>query len=55
MDGFLNWKLFKWIDYVGLDIYIIGCSGLFGLDEDIEKLWVIMKRDYEEIIGKSIE
>ena len=55
MDGSSNRKSFKRIDHAGPDIYIIGRSGLFGLDEDIEKSWAIMKRDYEETTGKSIE
>ena len=36
MDGSSNRKSFKRIDHAGPDIYIIGRSGLFGLDEDIE-------------------
>lgn len=54
MDGLLNRNLFKWIDVVGFDIYIVGRSGLFGLNEDIEKVWRMMSRDYEEMIGKKI-
>ena len=38
----------------GPDIYIVGRSGLFGLDEDIEKAWKMMSRDYEEMTGKKI-
>ncbi len=55
MDGSSNRKSFKRIDHAGPDIYIIGRSGLFGLDEDIEKSWAIMKRDYEETTGKKEE
>ncbi|MGO2786686.1 MAG: allulose-6-phosphate 3-epimerase, partial [Enterococcus faecalis] len=29
-------------------------SGLFGLNEDIEKAWRMMSRDYEEMTGKKI-
>lgn len=54
MDGSSNRKSFKQIDAADPDIYIIGRSGLFGLDEDIEKSWGIMNRDYEEMTGKVI-
>ena len=36
MDGSSNRKSFKRIDAAGPDIYIVGRSGLFGLDEKIE-------------------
>lgn len=54
MDGSSNRKSFKKIDEAGPDVYIIGRSGLFGLDEDIEKSWEIMVRDYEETTGKVL-
>ena len=49
MDGSSSRKTFKRIHEAGPDIYIIGRSGLFGLDEDIEKSWEIMCKDYEDI------
>ncbi len=55
MDGSSNRKSFKEIDAANPDIYIVGRSGLFGLDESIEKSWSIMKTDYEEMTGKTIE
>ncbi len=55
MDGSSNRQSFKRIDEAGPDIYIVGRSGLFGLDESIEKAWAIMKTDYEEMTGKTIE
>lgn len=54
MDGSSNRKSFKRIDAADPDIYIIGRSGLFGLDEDIAKAWDIMETDYEEMTGKKI-
>ncbi|MDK2780114.1 MAG: D-allulose-6-phosphate 3-epimerase [Trichococcus sp.] len=54
MDGSSNRKSFKRIDEANPDIYIIGRSGLFGLDEDIEKAWNIMVTDYEETTGKVL-
>ena len=55
MDGSSNRKSFKRIDAAGPDIYIVGRSGLFGLDEKIENSWEIMKKDYKEMTGKTIE
>lgn len=54
MDGSSNRKSFKKIDAAGYDIYIVGRSGLFGLDDSIEKSWKIMKTDYEETTGKAL-
>ncbi len=54
MDGSSNRNSFKRIDAAGPDIYIVGRSGLFGLNEDIEKAWRMMSRDYEEMTGKKI-
>lgn len=51
MDGSSNRNSFKRIDAAGPDIYIVGRSGLFGLDEDIEKAWKMMSRDYEEMLS----
>nr|WP_321292537.1 D-allulose 6-phosphate 3-epimerase [uncultured Trichococcus sp.] len=54
MDGSSNRKSFKRIDEANPDVYIIGRSGLFGLDDDIEKAWNIMVNDYEETTGKVL-
>lgn len=54
MDGSSNRKSFKRIDAADPDIYIVGRSGLFGLDEDIAKAWKIMVNDYEEMTGKKL-
>lgn len=39
MDGSSNKKTFKKIQKANPDIYILGRSGLFGLDESISKAW----------------
>ena len=54
MDGSSSRKTFKQIDVAGPDIYVIGRSGLFGLDDDIAKAWDICSRDYEEMTGKTM-
>lgn len=54
MDGSSNRSSFKQIDAAGPDIYIVGRSGLFGLDASIEKSWEIMVKDYQEMTGKVL-
>ena len=54
MDGSSNRKSFKRIDEANPDIYIVGRSGLFGLDYDIAKAWSIMVADYQEMTGKVL-
>ena len=54
MDGSSNRQSFKQIDAAGPDIYIVGRSGLFGLDERIENAWEIMVKDYQEMTGKQL-
>lgn len=54
MDGSSNRAHFKMIDEVDPDIYIVGRSGLFGLDANINKAWSQMVTDYEETTGKKL-
>ncbi|MBP1042474.1 ribulose-phosphate 3-epimerase [Vagococcus sp. BWB3-3] len=54
MDGSSNRQSFKRIDQAGPDIYIVGRSGLFGLDESIETSWDMMVQDYQEMTGKCL-
>lgn len=55
MDGSSSRKTFKRIDAANPDIYVIGRSGLFALDDDIEKSWHMMTKDYFEMTGKTFE
>lgn len=54
MDGSSNRKTFKKIHEANPDIYIVGRSGLFGLNTDIEKSWNEMVTDFQEMTGESI-
>lgn len=54
MDGSSNRRHFKMIDAADPDIYIVGRSGLFGLDENIGTAWQQMVTDYEETTGKKL-
>ncbi|MGW7977051.1 ribulose-phosphate 3-epimerase [Staphylococcus xylosus] len=46
MDGSSNKKTFGKIQKAGPDIYILGRSGLFGLNENIEASWYEMLQDF---------
>lgn len=50
MDGSSNKKTFKKIQKANPDIYILGRSGLFGLDEIISKAWEKMLRDFNQAL-----
>lgn len=50
MDGSSNKKTFKKIQKANPDIYILGRSGLFGLDESISKAWEKMMRDFNQAL-----
>lgn len=54
MDGSSNRKSFRKIYNSNPDIYVVGRSGLFGLDDDIQKSWSTMVKDFEETCGKKI-
>ncbi|WP_422404091.1 D-allulose 6-phosphate 3-epimerase [Mammaliicoccus sp. JADD-157] len=50
MDGSSNKKTFKKIQKANPDIYILGRSGLFGLDESIGKAWEKMLHDFNQAL-----
>lgn len=54
MDGSSNRAHFKMIDEADPDIYIVGRSGLFGLNDHIDTAWSQMVKDYEETTGKKL-
>ena len=45
VDGQCNQKNFKTFADAGIEVFIVGTSGLFGLNENIENAWEIMQ-DY---------
>ncbi|MCT3294892.1 D-allulose 6-phosphate 3-epimerase [Lactiplantibacillus pentosus] len=55
MDGSSNRAHFKMIDEADPDIYIVGRSGLFGLNDHIDTAWSQMVKDYEETTGKKTQ
>lgn len=48
MDGSSNKNTFEKIQKAGPDIYILGRSGLFGLNENIEESWYEMLEDFNK-------
>lgn len=42
VDGSCNEKTFKCLADAGNEVFIIGASGLFNLDEDIDVAWLKM-------------
>lgn len=46
MDGSSNKNTFEKIQKAGPDVYILGRSGLFGLNESIEASWYEMLEDF---------
>lgn len=46
IDGSCNQRNFDVIRKTGADIFIVGASGLFSLDQDIEKAWQKMHENF---------
>ncbi|QCX34028.1 ribulose-phosphate 3-epimerase [Caloramator sp. E03] len=42
VDGACNFKTFSELFKAGAEVFILGTSGLFGLDDNLEKAWDIM-------------
>ena len=53
MDGSSNKNTFEKIQKVSPDIYILGRSGLFGLDENIENAWYKMLENFSSTKQKN--
>ena len=51
VDGACNKRTFAALAEAGVESYVVGSSGLFGLDADLEKAFEQMVRDFEEAHG----
>ena len=51
LDGNCNEGSYPYVLNCAADILIVGNSGLFSLDYDIEKAWKIMQNNMEKVIG----
>lgn len=53
IDGSCNVKTFKTIESAGTEVFIVGTSGLFSLDPDLNKAWDIMMSQFHEQVGSG--
>ena len=51
VDGSCNKNTWKTLYDAGTEIYIVGSSGLFGLDSNVEKAWDKMQNEIKNSIG----
>lgn len=54
IDGSCNQKTFKQLYDAGADVFVLGSSGLFSLDEDLENAWERMKEQFEDETGVTL-
>lgn len=54
VDGSCNKNTYQRLRAAGAEILIVGSSGLFGLDKNLEKAWEKMAQIYEEETGESL-
>lgn len=51
VDGSCNLKTYKELYDAGIEVFIVGSSGLFGLDKDLETAWNKMENNINSEIG----
>lgn len=51
IDGSCNEKTFRMLREAGAEVFIVGTSGLFSKDGDLEKAWDKMIKDYQNTAG----
>lgn len=51
VDGSCNKNTWKILYEAGTEIYVVGSSGLFGLDSNVEKAWYKMQNEIYATIG----
>jgi D-allulose-6-phosphate 3-epimerase len=49
IDGSCNERTFKRLSDAGAEVYVVGSSGLFNLDENLEAAYDKMKHQFEEL------
>jgi len=52
IDGACNRQTYKDLYEAGVEVFIVGSSGLFNLDKDLEKAWNKMITDFNSAVGK---
>ncbi len=53
VDGSCNANTFKELAEAGAEVFIVGTSGLFGLDPDLKKAWDKMTDNYEKAVSDN--
>lgn len=51
VDGSCNERTFEMLAKAGNEVYIVGTSGLFGLDPDLEKAWDKMVANFDRCVS----
>ena len=51
IDGSCNPKTFRRLKEAGADVFIVGSSGLFGLDPDVNKAFDLMYENYQKALA----
>lgn len=54
IDGSCSEKTFAKLRNAGAETFILGNSGLFSLDRDLDKAWAKMRANYECITGETL-
>lgn len=54
VDGSCNKNTYQELRAAGAEIFVVGSSGLFGLDPNLEIAWTKMQRTYEQETGESL-
>lgn len=52
IDGSCNEKTFAMLREAGAEVFIVGCSGLFGKSPNLEQAWDRMLADYQAAVGE---
>lgn len=51
VDGSCNTRTFKQLAEAGTEVFIVGSSGLFNLNSDLEVAWGIMMNNFNQEVG----
>ena len=54
IDGACNKDTYAALHKAGADIYVLGSTGLFRLDSDLEKAWKMMKAEFSDVTGVAL-
>lgn len=54
IDGSCSEKTFAKLRNAGAETFILGNSGLFSLDRDLDKAWAKMRANYERTTGETL-